>query len=250
MRKLYVPTPQERAILEKMQVVILTPCKDYEVPFRFARSVVNMTAYSWQYGCRVYQLAGIERMPVHWSRQELCRQVKDRLNEETGDKFTHVLWLDDDHIFSPDLLVYLARHQEKDVVSAVYYGRVGRHLPVVYVKDSTPDKYKFFPIIEVPPALCEVDAVGFGACLMRRDVLDRMPEPWFTFAPGGVGEDIYFCVHAKEAGIRIWCEGSYTIGHFGEPQVITQETYRQFLEKNADEYSDRIKVSLGGQVHG
>lgn len=242
---LYSPSEADRKAYAGMNVVVLTPCKDYEVPFRFCRSVVNMTAYSHECGIRVHQMAGIERMPVHWSRQELCRQVK-----KMGG-YTHMLWLDDDHIFNADLLPYLARYQHLDVVSAVYYGRVGRHLPVVYVKDDTADKYKHFPIIELPNTLCEVDAVGMGACLMRTDVLDRMPEPWFTFAPGGVGEDVYFCVHAKEAGLHIWCDGSYTVGHFtGEPQVVDKGTYLRYMAENKDEYADRIKVGLGGQKHG
>lgn len=239
---LYRPTESDKQTYAGMNVAILTPCKDYEVPVRFCQSVANLVGYSAKHGLKVETMGVMERMPVHWARQELCRQVK------SIQEITHLFWLDDDHIFNADMLCYLARH-DKDVVSAVYYGRVGRHLPVVYVKDTTADKYKHFPIVELPETLCEVDAIGFGACLMRRDVLDRMPEPWFTFAPGGVGEDVYFCVHAKQAGIKIWCDGSYTVGHIGEPQVVDRATHLRFMEANKDEYADRIRVGLGGQVH-
>src|SRR5947207_1738166 len=104
-----------------------------------------------------------------------------------------------------------------------------------------------YSIIEVSPTLCQVDAVGLGACLMRTDVLERVPEPWFKFEDAG--EDIYFCVHAKEHGIEIYCDGSYALGHIGEPQVVTVETYKQYLKANETEFADRIKVPLGG-THG
>src|SRR5688572_29224784 len=194
---LYRPTADDRKVYADMSVCILTPCKDYEVPVRFAKAVVNMTAYSWMYGLRVYQMGMTERMVVHWARNDLARKVQTHINEYTGEKFTQILWLDDDSVFNPDLAVYLARHKDLDVLSALYFGRSQRHLPVVYVKDESPDPYKHYPLIEVPANLCEVDAVGFGARLMRRDVLDRTPEPWFSF--NQAGEDIYFCVHAKRA---------------------------------------------------
>jgi hypothetical protein len=244
MNSLYTPSAEARAAFANMAVVILTPCKDYETSFRFARSVANLVAYSWMNGLRVYQWGGTERMVVHWGRNELARLAKDHVNEYTGEKFTHILWLDDDHVFNPDMLVYLAQHQALDVVSALYFGRAGRHLPVVYVKDDNEDRYKHYPLIEVPANLCEVDAVGLGACLMKLDVFERMPDPWFKF--NDAGEDIYFCVHAKDYGIRIWCDGAYMLGHIGEPQIVTQATYRAYLEANKETYADRIKVPLGG----
>lgn len=244
MSSIYEPTDLDRRKYAGMSVCILTPCKDYEVPTLFAKSVANMVAYSWMHGLKVYQMGCTQRMVIHWARNDLARNVRDKINEYTGEKFTHVLWLDDDHAFNPDLALYLARHGHLDVVSALYFGRTDRCLPVVYVKDGTPDPYKHYPLIEVPPQLCEVDAVGFGACLMRRDVLDRMEGPWFQF--NNCGEDIYFCVHAKRAGMRIWCDGSYMLGHMGEPQMVTHETYLKYLEANKAEFADRIKVPLGG----
>jgi hypothetical protein len=235
--------PKDPKAYEGMSVCLLTPCKDYEVPFRFARATANMISYSWMNGLKIHQWGGTERMVVHWARNDLCRVIKDKVNEYTGEKFTHVLWLDDDHVFNPDMALYLAQHRELDVVSALYFGRTKEHLPVAYVKDHTDDPYKHFPLVEVPPALCEVDAIGMGACLMRLDVLDRVPEPWFRF--NEAGEDIYFCVHAKRAGVRIWCDGSYMLGHLGEQQIITHATYRQYLEANPERFADKVKVPLG-----
>jgi hypothetical protein len=238
---IYRPTPEDIRAYQKMRVVICTPCKDYENPIRFTRSLANMIAYSWKHGLKVEQFGMTERMVVHWAREQLAKQVRD-FDDESG-KFTHILWLDDDHVFNPDLLCYLARNADKDVVSALYYGRTAP-LPVAYVKDKDPDPYKHYPLIWPPSLLCEVDAVGFGALLMRRDVLDRIKEPYFRF--NNSGEDIYFCVHAKQQGIKIWLDGSYQIGHIGDPQIVGREQYERYVKENEAAFGPKIKVALGG----
>jgi hypothetical protein len=241
---IYAPTDEDRRIYAGMSVVIVTPCGGYSNPFRFTKSLANLISYSWRHGLRVEAFGGTERMVVHWARNDLAKQVKDRIDENTGEKYTHVLWLDDDHVFNPDLLCYLARNGDKDVVSALYFGRT-QPLPVAYVKDYNEDKYKHFPLIWPPSQLCEVDAIGFGACLMRRDVLDRVPEPYFRF--NECGEDIYFCVHAKEKGVKIWLDGSYQLGHIGDPHIVIREDYERYVKEHEKEWGPRIKVALGGK---
>ena len=120
-------------------------------------------------------------------------------------------------------------------------------MPVAYVKDHSGDEHKHYPLIEAPEALAEVDAVGFGALLMRRDVFERVPEPWFTL-DWRAGEDIAFCVTAKKHGIQVWLDGSYALGHIGPPNIITTESYKKYLEAHADEFKDRVRVSLGGKL--
>ena len=244
MRHLYQPTPEDRAKYQTMSVVILTPCRDHECAIRFTKAVANLVAYSWMHGLKVYQMGCTERMVVHWARNDLAKIAQDKVNEYTGERFTHLLWLDDDHVFNPDMLCYLARH-DVDMVSALYFGRAGTHLPVVYVKDQNADKYKHYPLIEPPRAMCEVDAAGFGAMLMRREVLDSFEYPWFKFED--CGEDIYFCVNAKEAGNEVWLDGTYVLGHIGDPQIVSEATYNEYMEQNADKYADKIKVGLGGK---
>ena len=241
---IYKPTKEDIKAYEKMSVVVVTPCGGYDNKFKFTKSLANMIAYSWRYGLRVDAFGGTERWVIHWARAELASQAKDLINDRTGEKYTHILWLDDDHVFNPDLLCYLARNGDKDIVSALYYGRE-KALPVVYVKDKNPDKYTHYPLIWPPAVLCEVDAVGFGACLMRRDVLDRVPPPWFRFE--NCGEDIYFCVNAKEHGVKIWLDATYQLGHIGEPTIVGREQYEQYIEENKEEFGPKIKVALGGK---
>ena len=75
-----------------------------------------------------------------------------------------------------------------------------------------------------------VDYAGFGWLLIEKGVFEdfdengkkRMPYPWFApkmqvFESGNVqdmcGEDVSFCLDAKEAGYEIWCDPRIRVGH-------------------------------------
>jgi len=215
------------------------------LPCKFAKCVSNMIAYSWLNGLKIYQMGITERMGLEWARNDLARTALTATNEYTGEPFTHFLWMDNDHVFNPDLACVLALNSDKDMISALYYGRT-KPLPVVYVKDNSDDEYKHFPLIQVPDDVFRCDAVGFGALLMKREVFERVPEPWFTLDYRG-GEDIAFCVSARKHGVEIYCDGRYKLGHIGDPQIVTEQNYLSHLEANKDLYADKVKVNLGGQ---
>jgi len=233
-------TDQDRALFREMRVLVLCPIMHSEV--LFWRSLANMIAFSWDQGLRVEQLAITNRVVVDWARNDLARTALEGNSYFTDQPFTHFLWLDSDHTFNPDLACRLASHNV-DMASALYFGRTN-YLPVVYVKDQNdPDEYKHFPLIEYPAMLFEADAVGFGACLTRREVFERVPEPWFTL-DWRAGEDIAFCTKARQHGVKIHVDGQYKLGHIGEPPIIGEQDYLKHLEDNADKYKDKVRVSL------
>ena len=69
-----------------------------------------------------------------------------------------------------------------------------------------------------------VDYTGFGWLLIKKGVFESegLPYPWFApkmqvFESGEVqdmcGEDVSFCLDAKEAGFEIWCDPRVRVGH-------------------------------------
>jgi hypothetical protein len=243
-------TSDELDLFKKMSVVIVSPMVLHDGIPDFIKSTVNMVAFSWQNGLKVYEFGYTYRQVVDWARNELADAIKEYVNPVTEEKFSHVLWLDSDHIFNPDLCCQLARHMlnpDIDAISALYFARSGKPLPVAYVKDFSDDEHKHFPLVWPPPTLCEVDAIGFGALLMKRDVFDRVPKPWFTLDYRS-GEDIAFCVQAKKHGVRFFLDGAYTLGHIGECQIVTRAIYEQHLVDHADDYKDKIQVTLQGKI--
>ena len=245
MSEFYTPTEADKEKFKDLSIVIASPHASYDSLNIWNKHVVNMVAYSWMNDLKIYQMIDTERMVCHWARNELCRVIQNNVSPYTGKKYTHILWLDDDHVFNPDLACYLARYADRDMVSALYYGRVGRILPVCYTRDGHTEKddaYKHFPIVEPPESIFECDAVGFGALLMRVDVLDRVPPQPFQFH--SAGEDIYFCANARKCGVRIWCDGSYRIGHVSNPKIVTQKDYKQYMDENAEAMTEVRLIAL------
>lgn len=230
---------KDRAQFGRMRVCILSPIIHVEP--KWVQSMVNMVAYSYEQGLKVDQMGLTERMVVHWARNELAKAALDK------GVHTHFLWLDSDHVFNPDLACQLARHfalPEVDAVSALYFSRTEPYMPVAYVKDETEDIYKHYPLLEAPNNLCEVDAVGFGAIMTKREIFEQMEYPWFGFRDAG--EDIAFCVKAKQKGFRLFLDGQYKLGHFGDKQIITAQTYEAFRLANPERFGEKIKIALGG----
>ena len=67
-----------------------------------------------------------------------------------------------------------------------------------------------------------VDYTGFGWVLIKKGVFEEMEYPWFApkmqvFESGAVqdmcGEDVSFCLDAKEMGIETWCDPRIRVGH-------------------------------------
>ena len=65
------------------------------------------------------------------------------------------------------------------------------------------------------------DGIGCGVMLISRETLEKIEKPWFFFEllPENklLGEDIYFCVKAKDVGIDTFIDHdlSQEIGHVG-----------------------------------
>ena len=61
-------------------------------------------------------------------------------------------------------------------------------------------------------------AIGAAGVLIKREVFEAIEPPYFSFGektPSGetVGEDVYFCVKAREAGFKVWCRTDLPYAH-------------------------------------
>jgi len=241
---------KETEYFKTMRVVLLMPVAE-RPEAKCMKSVADMVAYSWHKGLKVFEMGMTERTVVDWARNQLAREAIQRQDPLEGKQYTHFLWVDSDMVFEPDMLCQLARHQV-DMVSVVYYCRSGPSLPLIYVKlndekikDEPNYKYMMNMLVDIPPMLVKVDAFGFGGCLIHRRVFEQTPEPWFTI-DYRAGEDIAFCVKVKEYGFQPMCDGAYTVGHQGLPQIVGKKDHVKWKEENQETYmKDRIPVNLG-----
>ena len=65
--------------------------------------------------------------------------------------------------------------------------------------------------------LQRVEAIGTGCLLVRREVFEQLPAPWFVAdrdgPTEGTCEDFSFCDKARAAGFPIYCDTSLVVGH-------------------------------------
>ena len=237
-------TPEEREHFRSMRVMILCPCSYHYQ--KFWQCAINMCCYSWGHGLRIEEAGIMERVVVNWAREDLVKQAMPLKSRIDGSEITHYLWLDADHMFQPDMCLELARW-DKDCVSAIYCHRDKvTPKPVVYVrKDSDPTGTIYHSILSIPHGLFKVDAFGFGAVLMRKDVFERVPQPWFLAEGHHGGEDLKFCRKAKEHGIELWADGRYWMAHLGDPEIYSIDTYTKWIEQ---QQMDRVGAEIKMEV--
>lgn len=138
--------------------------------------------------------------------------VEDNRNKiaEQALNSTHLLFIDDDMVFEPDLLDRLVA-LKKDIVGVNSKNRQGGQTVILEGIRSRPVPHKPFA----------ADVVGTGIMLINTKVLKQLPKPWFKMErekDGKVktGEDAYFCLQAKKAGFEVWCDPTVYVGHIGE----------------------------------
>lgn len=151
--------------------------------------------------------------------------------------YTHLWFMDDDHSFSPDLLLRLEAWG-KPLVTPICLQRVFPFAPVEYV--AAPPELAhlgdFIPIdLSNHPGggLVEIEAGGAAGMLISREVLEVVKEngrggngvpdePWFEY--GDQSEDVLFCEKAKAAGFTLYADLGARLGHITTCVVIPSYT--------------------------
>jgi len=148
----------------------------------------------------------------------------------------YILFIDDDMILPMNMFEKLVRHNV-DIVAPLAFMRNPPHKPVIYRVDEGYDpmmrmEYYITKVIENYPKdkLVECDAVGFGAALIKVDILRKMSKEWFMSTTKS-GEDIWFCYKARQAGFRVYMDTSVKLGHLGNPPVIEEKDWEREAEK-------------------
>lgn len=204
-----------------MRILIAVPCAD-QVSAGFVQSLVMLktdgeTTVRLMPGSLIYE-----------NRNRLA-SLAIQMDAEL------VLWLDSDMVFEPDLpeKLYADIADGHDIVTGLYFGRRYPYFPVIYKKAGFEDGVAVCEGYDAYPTdgLFEVAGCGFGAVLMKTEVLRTLEERYDNwFAPFiGFGEDLSFCIRARECGYTIVCDPSVKPGHIGN--VTVTEKYHKVVNK-------------------
>jgi len=172
---------------------------------------------------------------TQYARTELQRNIM--AEHLLGSDFSHLLMLDADHRYRPDLVQRLVRwikqDRERQVVAALAFRRCPPYDPCAYIlKDGqvyTPDEWT--------PGLLKVDLAGTAAMLIDRRVFEKLKRPFFGMDFSGAeqgqypGEDMYFCHKVRAAGLSVWVDTSTIVPHHTDGWIDqrTHESYKAML---------------------
>ena len=131
------------------------------------------------------------------------------------------LWIiGDDHVFQPNIVQRLLAH-DVDVIVPYCLQRSAPFNPVVYEGLNPDGHHKVY--LDLPESgLAEIYAAGSAGMLVRRRVLEALPERPFQTTGGHQNEDLEFCARVREAGFKIWCDVDTHLAHVGTMVVWPQ----------------------------
>lgn len=241
------PVPQVTTSPIKVLIAIPTNSDRVSLPLLFVKSLVEMVKYSTQKGIPTI-IEYIGSLRIDLGRH---KAVQLALKHQV----THILWLDDDMTFQPDVLEKLLAHK-KEVVSALYSSKT---LPFVYYlwdevnKDWSRYYYK-------TPNLQESLYIATGCLLTQMTVFERLKYPWFLLSMDAFGnlnftEDVYFSQVCRQAGIQCYVDVSLVCGHivqgtfpqmFYDPNIILKGQ----LDVGAGPYGNVKKVQITEEMTG
>ncbi len=196
-----------------VRVAIAVPCQD-DVKTEFAFSLASMVN-----SIHSQQIPGLEALGILNRRTTVLPDSRNALAAMAleGD-FTHILWIDSDMRFPPDMLQrLLARGVPFVGINASM--RRPPYRNTAMLKDRV-----LLETHKHSTGLEKVERVGMGVVLHEVEVLRRFKKlPYFSF--GYVkfkrvhrGEDYYFCEKVRKAGYQIYVDQdvSKDVGHIGE----------------------------------
>ena len=187
-----------------MKVLLCIPYTGYVAP-QAAYSLIPMACHARNKGVSVDMLP-IGLSLVYTAREEAAKAFLQG-------KYDALLFVDSDMVVPIELLTKLIEHN-KDIVSALAFKRTPGYEPCIFKECSETDA-KFY--LDYPKGLIEIEGVGMACTLIKRRVFETVPEPRF-FPHKILGEDLSFCVRARAAGFKIYCDTTLISGH------VTQET--------------------------
>lgn len=121
---------------------------------------------------------------------------------------THILFVDSDMLFPYDTIPRLLAHK-KEIVGVKYKKR---EFPIKWLYESIDG--------ESETEIFKVKHTGTGLLLIDLSIFKNLKGPWFNFGRDSqgalaLGEDVWFCNTARDAGYDVWVDPTLQIGHIG-----------------------------------
>lgn len=226
-----------------MRVVLSSPTYGPVDP-QCARMLRYATMVAGNRGIQWVGDASTDRQSYGSARNTAIEAIKER-----GEPYPDgIMWADSDILCENDSiwrLLSTASHFSYDFLSGVYHHRRGGNGPVIY--RYTPERETFRQLyMYEPDKIIEAEGCGFGFVYTSWkliEAIEKLPSfqpdkgrwfPDYREGYGKFGEDLGFSYQAMKAGFQLYVDTGIQVGHVGEAQVITRETYIKTLAEGKD----------------
>lgn len=158
-------------------------------------------------------------------------RMRNQVVKKALDAGAEWIWnIDDDNLFSADIVERLMRHNV-DIVTPLVCRRHPPFFPYLFgppypIDPTMPDDELFEQWTKHPPApdyprglygLVEMSTAGCSGMLVKAKVFHALPSPWFEFgrceAKDSAGEDVFFALRARKKGFRCFVDYNASMGH-------------------------------------
>jgi len=161
-----------------------------------------------------YTLCLPQNYPVHHARNYIVNEFLRNPNSD------YLLFLDSDMVLVDEetFLNRLLRliKSDCDIASALSFKKDYPFVPTMY--RHLGEKYMFIEDWKQGEIL-EVDGIGMSSCLIKREVLEKIPPPWFEFKEIGkreyLSEDLTFCKKVNKFNFTIKVDTGLIAAHIG-----------------------------------
>ena len=171
----------------------------------------------------------------------------DLVYQKVNTDFTHFLFLDADVVPTIETIKKLLSY-DLDVVSAAYQSREQSYTFVggIFHKNENGDFLDALKLKSDSKGLMEVDWVGGGCLLIKKEVFEKVAFPWFRYpvvelSKNGnthaklVFEDVGFCMNLKDHGVKIYMDCDSKVTHLARNYNSNMVTDMEVVFKNVND---------------
>lgn len=196
-----------------MKLLVAVPSLDF-MHVDFVRCLTNLIERLHEDGI-AFETKLLSGTLVYVARNRL-------VDHAINNNFTHVLWLDADMVFKPDILDDLM-FSGHDFVCGRFNARRKPYIACQF-KKLVPIEV----VEDYPAETFQIAGTGFGCVLTSVDILKKVAQlEGSCFLPtSGLGEDLAFCARCHDNGIKMYCEPTAVVGHIGHITIYPEDHAR------------------------
>ena len=210
-----------------MKILIAVPCMDM-LHTKFVNCLLNVRLD--------------EQYTIEFGASSLIYDTRNQFIVKAIDGgYDRMIWFDSDMVFDAATIAYLNQDLDKgyDFVAGLAFKRRKPYTPVIFeeldlVENKDGAKIPTFRTFTAYPKDClfEVAGFGFGCVAMNVEGLKRVVDKYgkMLFMPyAGFGEDLTFCLRARSAGEKLYCDSRAEVGHVGE-YIYDSEMFMRYRD--------------------